>query len=161
MRNKKLQKIAAGISNLNARAGVSIVETVVAILILATIGGAITLLTVQVTEVNNCARLRNEAVKYAEEGLEEVRDFKTNNSWTLMQNKIGCFPDGNLAARGPTNCTGYAPGPPINGPGTSGFNRFVQLQTINSAEIGATSTVSLSAKCTPRSVEVRSYFYDY
>lgn len=141
------------------RKGVSIIETVIAVLILATIGGALMAVVVQVTSATNCARLRNQAAKYAEEALEQARDFKQNSPWTVFDAKKSppCWADGQLSTPAPGCSRGS--GAAIAG-ATPGFTRFVELTQV-SGGMRVRSVVSWTARCSSKDVEADTFLFQY
>lgn len=140
------------------RSGVSMIETVVAIFVLAVIGGALMMMMVHVGTAANCAKLRNEAAKYAEEALEQARDYKQNNGWLNFEAKhVSCWSDGTLTT--PSSCNSSS-AEPITTSSTQGFRRFVQL-LLTGGGIRVRSVVWWAQKCSPKDVEADTYFYQY
>ena len=113
--------------NWKRQAGMSLVEAIVALLILAVMGSSITLLLVQISSANNTAKLRNQASSYVDQALEKVRSFDQKNGWVNLSLKGSssgiCYVDGTLVSVGscipagsaPATC-GIAVGNPVSGP---------------------------------------------
>lgn len=64
---------------INFKKGTSLIETMVALMILAAISTAIISLTLQILAINYSAKLKNQATNRAEQNLETVRNFYQNS----------------------------------------------------------------------------------
>lgn len=64
---------------INFKKGTSLIETMVALMILAAISTAIISLTLQILAINYSAKLKNQATNYVEKNLETVRNFYQNS----------------------------------------------------------------------------------
>ncbi len=69
------------------RKGITLIETMVAFLILSLTGTAIVTLTLQVFTVTNSAKLRNQAVAFTERGLELTRNYYQAYGWVELSLK--------------------------------------------------------------------------
>jgi len=130
--------------------GISLIETVVALMILGVIGGALMGLTIQITSATNSAKAKSQAAIYAQEAIEQVKDVK-NQSWANVGSG-GCFADGTLVSFG--NCSA---GSPISG---MPFNRYVRI-TVSGMQAKVQSVVLWKEKGVQKSVEVDTFLYQY
>lgn len=132
------------------RQGISLIETVVALMILGVIGGALMGLTLQITSATNSAKAKGQAAIYAQEAIEQAKDTKNQDFSKLI---TGCYTDGNLTPGG--DC--------VSGTSITGtqFTRYVKV-TASETQTKVQAVVKWSEKGTlNRSVEVDTYFYQY
>lgn len=85
------------------------IETLIALLVLSVMGGAVVYILAQTTALNNQAKLRNQAQLLAEAAIEEVRNYYQVNYWLALKSKATtttppiCYSDGTLGSI--TSCT--------------------------------------------------------
>lgn len=115
--------------------GFSLVEAMVALMILSFISGAVVLMTLQVISVTNSSRLKNQATSFAEEILEQVHSYQLSNGWALLSTKgtynnapkTRCFSTvSNSAWTEIDPCPSDCAGTLISG---TGFYRYVSINT--------------------------------
>lgn len=147
--------------------GTSLIEALLALMLMAVTGAAVVLLLSQIASVNNSAKLRGQATSYTEQGLEQSRSFLQTYGWV------------NLAAKGNSSGLCYSDGTLVNGTscitgcGTGGtlisspvypasFTRSVKVTTnavLGSAAI--VSTVCWLEKGRWNKSEAVTYHYNY
>lgn len=150
------------------RLGVSLIETVVALMILGVIGGALLFLIAQVTATVNSANFKNQATTYAEEAVEQVRDFRNVNGFNGLVTAAGIcggqYDDGQLVncvtSASCTACPGGLTGCLIATATNYSFCRRVQL-TQNGSQVHVQSFVGWLEKGVTKNVQVDSYLYQY
>lgn len=149
------------------------VEAIIALLILASMGAVIILLMVQIASLNNAAKLRNQANSYVEQGMEQVRGFVQNNGWSLLAAKGSgsgtCYPDGTLSGAtvtciagglAKTTC-GVGNGAAIPAPlYPASYTRTVKV-TVSGSQAMITSTVCWLEKSLWNKTESVTYYYNY
>lgn len=141
--------------------GFSLIETMVAMTILATISVAIVSLVLSVISLSNFAKLKNQAVGLSEEGIEQARSYFQNNGFSqlnsLANNK--CYSDGTFQTQiNPCPDTASC----LQGIATSNplFYRSVWLtQSSNSVKVRSVVTWKDRNFC--QYTEVGTYFYSY
>lgn len=169
MHNKQsLQSLA---SPAGLKQGFSMIETMVALTILVIIGTAIISLTLTVISSNTTAKLRNQGLGFAEEGLEQVRNyFQTNGFQSLYGIANGtCYADGTLQT--PISPCPDDPGiPPLPTPpdclrgmatSNNSFYRAVRLTRAMDNSVVVRSVVTWNDRNACRYTEVGTYFYSY
>lgn len=152
--NKNLQK-----------SGFSMIEVLVALTIMVIFGSAIISLTLTSISENTSAKLINQGVGFAEEGIEQsINQFQGLGFQRMLDlSSTGgvCYPDGTLTSA--ISC-------PINPPNcqfgqqisSSPFYRYVKVITsISQASIQVQSVVTWSERGICRPTEVDTYFYAY
>jgi Tfp pilus assembly protein PilV len=132
------------------RRGISLIEVVVALFILGIIGGALVAISLQVASATNSAKLKNEAAAYAQEGIEQARNVKSQG-WANLS--PGCYSDGSFVSAG--DC--------VNGTaiGTTPFKRYVNVTAPTASSFKIASVVRWKEKGTQKNVEIDTYFYQY
>lgn len=148
------------------KSGISLIETLIALLILALMGAAITAISLQVTAVNNAAKLQNQATIYAEEALEQARAYRQANGWVALAEKgtpAGCYYytgtvfNSTSCISDPINCTGSM-GQLV--PGSTVHYRAVRFST-SGDRVTSESTVIWREKSACRKVTASTYFFNY
>ncbi|MBI3559112.1 prepilin-type N-terminal cleavage/methylation domain-containing protein [Candidatus Gottesmanbacteria bacterium] len=132
------------------RQGITIIETMIALFILALMGGAIITLTLQILAANNSAKIKNQKVALVQKLLEEVRGFYQNNSWlTLSQkNSASCYFDTNWITNACADCS------------TNTIGQSIQVTT-NASQVTVTATVTWSDRGQCRQTSETTYYYNY
>lgn len=142
--------------------GTSIVETLVALSILAIIGSAIVLLLVQISSTNNSAKIKNQAISYVDQAMEQVRGFVQLNGWVKLSTTIGCFSNGTLTTSTSCIVTGLAR---TTCPGSGAFisTPFYRSVKISKSgdQITVIGTVCWQDKGIWYKTENSTYYYDY
>jgi len=148
------------------------IETMVALTILVIIGTAIISLTLTVIASNTSAKLRNQGLGLAEEGLEQTRNYFQTNGFQTLNNQANnkCYPDGTtFVSTAQITCPSPDPAltpltPPNCRPGTvtgnSVFSRAVWLIQSGGA-IKARSLVFWTDRGACRYTEVGTFFYPF
>ncbi len=145
-------------------AGISLIETVIALLILSVIGVAIVGLTIQIGAASTSASLRSQAASYAEQALEQARGYYQANRFQSTLAKVcagGCYADGYLSSCGAaaascvSSCTtGYAIA-------ATPFYRSVQVSQVSSAQIRVSAKVAWMDRSKCQTIALDTYFYNY
>ena len=120
---------------MRSRRGVSLIEIMVALMILAVVGALIITLTLQILAATNSAKLRNKASSYAQQGLEQVRGYYQANGWASLASYTDTFSD------------------PV-------FTRAITL-TPNGNQVAVTVTITWTDKGENRNTSVSTYFFNY
>lgn len=142
---------------MGSKAGISIVETMIALLILGTIGGALLALNAQIQSASNSANFRSKAEVQAQKMLEQVRDQKNLGGGTAAL-KQGCWADGTF---GPTSiCNTINGGTALPSVGPK-FWGYVKVTNSGGGSAYVQSVVIWLQKGKRYSTEVDSYLYDY
>lgn len=133
------------------RRGITIIETMIALFILALMGGAIISLTLQILAANNSAKLKNQKVALVQQLLEQVRGFYQSSSWLgLSQKGSGggiCYSD----------VTSWTNGACISCPT---IGQSVQIKN-NGSQVTATATVTWSDRGNCLQTSETTYYYNY
>lgn len=141
--------------------GINLVETMVALMILSIIGGAVILLTLQVLSLNNSARLRSRATFYAEGSLEQARGYTQTNGWQALSNLASpggsCYID---AAAWTSGTCDDACSLPANIAGTI-FYRYIRLTKVGGSQVKVATLVSWREKGVCQKVQVDTAFFSY
>ncbi len=147
--------------------GMTIIEVIIAMAVLAVIGGALIGLVGQITSANNSAIQRNRAVGYAGQAVEQVRSFRITNSLgfsglasrgTPSGTCYGDVSDPNNPWPG-SSCTLACPGQtPIAG---TNFYHWVKITSTGSSKVEVLSTVLWIEKGTCKNTQIDDYLYDY
>lgn len=149
--------------------GFSLVETMVAMAILLIIGTAIVSLLLTMISANNSAKLRNQGIGLAEEGVEQIRSFFQINGFAVLNGLANnkCYSEGTV----PTPL-GSCPSDPALGnlqppnclsgavTSNSSFYRSIWLTQPGGA-VKVRSVVTWTDRNTCRYTEVDTYFYSY
>lgn len=64
--------------------GFSLVETLIAFMLLAVMGGAVVYILAQVTSLTKSADLKGQGTFFANQGIEAVRDYYQKNQWLAL-----------------------------------------------------------------------------
>lgn len=149
--------------------GTSIVEAMVALMVLAIVSSAVVLLTLSVLALNNSAKLKNQATAYAEQALEQVRGYYKTNGWSSLAQKGSgggrCYVDIASWLQPPNNpaCDTSCTNNDLLVTGGI-FYRYVFVTT-TSSQVKVTAVVSWldHGICTgaSKSTVVDTYFYNY
>lgn len=137
----------------------SLVETLVALLILSVMGAAIVAITLAVISVNNSAKHRNQAAALAEENLELVRSYYQSSDWESLDSRASgggsCYTNVTTWTAGSgclTNCS------LTNIPGTI-FYRYARLiSSGGSVKVESSVTWTERGKC--NKIQVDTAFFD-
>lgn len=143
----------------NGEGGFSMIETLVAMMILVIISSAIVAMILALVSANTSAKLRNQAVGYAEEGIEQVRNYFQANGWQSLNNQASnkCYTDGTLASQ--VACPASADC--VTGPiPSSVFFRYVWL-TQGASQVKVQSIVSWRDRSVCLNSEVDTIFFSY
>ncbi len=146
----------------NKKGGFSLIETMVAMAILASISVAIVSLVLSVLSLSSFAKLKNQAIGLSEEGVEQVRNYFQNNGFSqlnsLSNNK--CYSDGTLQI--PINPCPIDPPNCLQGVVTSNplFNRSLFLSQ-SSGSVKVRSIVTWIDRGACRYSELDTYFFSY
>lgn len=147
-------------------------EAIVALLVLAAMGAAIILLMVQISALNNSAKLRNQASAYSDQGLEQVRGYNQTNGWVSLSGKgtgAGrCYSDGTLATTtvciptglANTTCNTGAGAAILNPTYLASYTRSIKITSVGD-QVAVLSTVCWLEKTIWNKVETTTYFYNY
>lgn len=151
------------VQRLPRNAGLSLIETVVALLVLSVMGIAIVGLTVQINAATTSSALRNQASSYAEQALEQARGYYQVNRFQSTFAKVcstGCYADGLLSScGGASSCvSSCTTGSVISG---TPFRRSIQVTQVSSAQIRVTSKVSWTDRSQCQTITLDTYFYNY
>lgn len=143
-------------------AGLSLVETVIALLILTFVSTAVVLLTVQILSLTNSAKMKNQATTYAEQVLEQVRDFEVTYGWGGLAAKgpNGCYTDVVSWTAASGSCVTDCSNP--NLVVSSSDTRFFRYVTITAPAAGAikvSAVVTWKDKGVCRNTTIDTYFY--
>ena len=149
-----------------SKKGVSLVEALVGLAILGITGAAIVSLIVQTMSLSNSNRLRNQAILYAQQGVEQARSFDQTYGWGVLAakgNSSGvCYSDGTLVTT--TTCLiacGSAAGSAIANPVyPADFRQSVKVTTA-SDQVSVISSVCWQEKSVWYKEDVDTYFYNY
>lgn len=81
--------------------GMTLIETMIALMLMSVFSVAIVTMIVQVLSNSASAQLQNQAIALAEKNLEQVRTFYQSNGYVILAKvndacPSGCFLDGNL-----------------------------------------------------------------
>ncbi len=145
--------------------GISLIETMIALLVLSMAGAVIILLTIQILAANNNAKLRNRAAVLAEQSIEQVRDYYQNNKYASLAGNGSlagrCYRDGTLVGEIPCTPTGYLSCYPTSCVAVETFFRR-QVKLVNEgSRVKATVVIWWLDKGDQRDVTLETYFYNY
>ncbi len=115
---------------------------------------------------NQAARLRNQAAMYAEQSLEQVRNFyqTNNNSWVTLSGKssspssCGCYTDGTLTTT--AGCELCDPSACPLPPADVIHQKFVKVTTSGN-QVKIFSIVRWREKGSCQKTVASTYYYDY
>lgn len=142
----------------HSRSGISIIETVVALLILAAIGGALMALNVQIQSVANSAKFKNVAEVQAQKMIELARNKKNVGGVSALG--VGCFKedlDSVLASVETCDCEDLA----VRSVDLEkGFKTCVRISGTGAGR-QIQAYVFWTEKSKERKTEVDTYLYDY
>ena len=147
------------------RSGMTMVETIVALGILAVVGATIVAILTVVLSLGTTAMLRNRAVGYGEANLERVRGYFQTYLWAGLADKAqggSCYGDGTLAGQ-LAGCPGTAVPPGcVLGQAISGtsFSGYVRL-TRNGDSIFVQIFTGWPDKGTCENLEMDTYYFNY
>lgn len=148
--------------------GITLIETMVAVFILSLTGTLIVALTLQVVTITNSAKLRNQAVTFAERGLEASRSYYQTSGWLAMSS-LGsasgtCYDvNGNWSnANCDDTCKDVASGgsPSVN---DSSFHfGYIKLTTdVAAGKIEVKSGVNWHDRDACKNLNLITYYYNY
>lgn len=145
--------------------GMSLIETMIALLVLSVIGTAVGAIITQAAAANNTARMRHQAIASSEEGLEQTRNFYQINGWIGLAGKGNstgiCYGNGQLITT--TGC--ILPPPDTSGCGADGavlgnHRRSVKIITSGN-QVKVSSVVSWQDKQQCSKTVAETYFFNY
>lgn len=153
-------------------AGISMIEAVVAIAILAVVSSAIILVTLSILSLAFSSRLKNQAVTYSQQLLEQTRDFYQSSGWAALygkarNNQTVCYVDAvswsspNQGVSCDTLCQQSASSN-LWIAGQSIFYRYLALsvpQPNQSVKVSAVTVWKEKGGC--RNVQVDTYYFSY
>lgn len=154
--------------------GTSLVETMVAFLILSAIGVAVIRLTIQILALNTTAKLNNQGTSYAEEAVEQGRNFYQTSGYPALAALApvspayysdGTFSPGKIIIVPPGRCN-ITDCPQLNTTtgvqiGTTGFFRCVILNPPSSGTMKTQVVVSWLDRSVCKQTELDTYFSRY
>lgn len=145
--------------------GFSLVETLVAVAILGVMGTAVITITLQILAANNTARLKNQGISYAEEALEQARNYYQANGYSGLTLLSGTnFRDGNFTSLAtscsPSTCAA-SNSPTGNLISGTQFYRcvIIQFPVANQAKVQSITNWLDRGRC--QQTEIDTYFANY
>jgi type II secretory pathway pseudopilin PulG len=151
--------------------GFSLIESLIAFMLLGVIGGAVVYILAQVVSVTKAADLKAQGASYANQGTEAVRDYYQVNRWLALSGRdpnggsATCYNNTSLSDPSSpckadyTACTGSLACESLTG----GFYRQISVLT----EIGTPSKVTVTVnvywleKGKKQSTKVDAVFFNY
>lgn len=142
------------------RDGLSLVETVIALLILTFVSTAILLLTIQILSLTNLAKQKNKATTYAEQILEQVRDYEVTSGFGSL--KMGCYTDVVTNNWGQTPFATCLPDCSNANLFISPENKFYRYVTVTPSGTGVkvSAVVAWKDKNTCKNTIIDTYYYN-
>ena len=138
--------------------GISIVETVIALTIVAAIGGALMALNAQIQSVANSAKFKTIAESQVQRMQEKVRNAK-NTGGGISSLGNGCYDsDLNLQTSPTCSCVNAFAMPSYSGIGK--YQAAIKISDASNGKLIKTY-VSWREKSKPNCLEVDSYLYDF
>ncbi len=146
------------------------IETMVALMILVIIASAIIALILAVTSANNSAKLKNQAIGFGEEAIEQTRSLYQTVGFAQLYSKGSggsgsCYQDGNLSTTALLPCPPVNPLPPncVSGVpvGLGTFSRYMQVIQVSSSQVKIAVIVSWPDKSKCQTNEIDTIFYSY
>lgn len=139
--------------------GITLIETMIAVFILSLTGTLIVALTLQILTITNSAKLRNQAVTFAQRGLEASRSYYQQYAWLDLSTKgnpATCYdPNGNWAV---SLCADDCNDTLVS---DSTFHHgYIKLTTTGS-KIEVKSSVSWLDRGNCRNLNFVTYYYNY
>lgn len=150
------------IVSLHHKQGFTLIETLMALMLLGIVGAAIVGLTLQTFSLGNITRLRSQGTSYAEEAVEQVRDYSQSYGWKALSNKGSlagkCYSDGQLGTL-LGNCLVDCTVNQVSGSTTHW--RVVKVATDNTSKVTVTAMVAWKEKdiCRPNTLTTNIYNY--
>lgn len=158
--------------------GFSLIETLIAFMLVGIMGGAVVYLLAQVVSVTRSADLKGQATSFANQGIEAVRDYYQTNQWLTLAGKDTITTDSNFTCYKSIDFSGAAllgtstepvcgafdstKSETINGSGGGVFYRQVGVRTTPaSAKAEVSVVVYFFDKGQQKNVKVGSIFYNY
>jgi type II secretory pathway pseudopilin PulG len=151
--------------------GFSLIESLIAFMLLGVIGGAVVYILAQVVSVTRSADLKGQATSYANQGIEAVRDYYQINRWLSLAGRdvnggsATCYNTVGLVDPPPPCKTDYAGCSSSTACEslTGGFYRQFSVLTDLTAPSKVTVTVNVywSEKGKKQSTKVDAAFYNY
>lgn len=144
--------------------GFSLIEAMVALMILSVVSGAVVLMTLQILSLTYSSRLKNQSTTYAEEMIEKVRDAYQSYGYAAVSTRSSpsgtCYSsvDGNPMSWSSVAC----PATDCSGAQISATNfyRYVNLKLVSSS-VNVSSVVTWFDKVSCKREQVDTYFYNY
>lgn len=140
--------------------GVSLVETIIALVILSTIGVALMALNVQIQSATNSSRSKSFAESQAQKMIEQARNQRKINGGVAGL-PDGCYADGNMTP-GSGSCVCGTTGA-MGGDALPGFPQFKTYVKISTLGAGKEITANVGWKDKSRNVctKIITVLYDY
>lgn len=99
MLNKIKKSLPALLRAKRCRRGFTLIEAMLALMILAVVSTVIISLSLQVTSLVNSTKLKNQKIALSQQMLEQVRGYYQQNGWAMLVTKAPsptCYTDGTL-----------------------------------------------------------------
>ncbi len=154
--------------------GVSMIEAMVGMLILSVISAAVITLVLSVMSLTNSSRLKNQSTVYAEQLIEQTRDYFQNYGWSRLsdfgKNAPRCFislwTEPYPYPGGGQTCDNDRQNPQCNLvetalTGVPNFYRYLIVTTSGTSSVQVFSVVTWRDKGTCKKTQVDTYFYNY
>ncbi len=152
--------------------GMTLIEAILALMILAIVATAIVGLLTQIMSLTNSARLRNMATGFVEQNLERVRGYYQTNLWVGLASKAnsgacGCWSSGDLGSAtclAGADCLSSAISLcPAAGSPVSGAPGMIQnvILTVTGPQIKVESFAAWQDKQLCEKVSSVTYYYNY
>lgn len=153
--------------------GTTLIETVLALAVLAVVTIAVVSLLTQIASVTNSAKQRSKAVSFMEQNLEKVRGYYQEKGWVGLATinsgppacPNGCYADGSLV-----QCQSLIPGSPTcitdTSSCTNGYNVADNIYqdvviTPSADKVQVESFVAWMDKDKCQRVNTKTYYYNY
>ncbi len=146
--------------------GLSLVEALVALMILTIVSTGIVLMSLQILALSYSSKLKNQSVSFAEDMIEQVRNFYQVNSWGALSNygKNGTQCYINLSWNPPSagSCVSDCSNNALLIPGQSTFYRYLQLTTTGTTSILVSVVVTWKDRGVCKlPTRIDTYYYNY
>lgn len=141
----------------------TLIETILALLVLAAVTSAVILLLTQIMALTTSARLRNTATAMAEQNLEKIRSFYQVNFWMNLANKGSSGGTCYIDTAGILNLdTGATCVTDCSSLGSNGFRQNVKLTTDSGlSRVQVDSSVWWQDKGACQHLTSTTYYFNY
>lgn len=156
------------------KSGMSMIEAVIGLLILSLVSVAVTTLILSVLSLTNSSRLKNQSTTYAEQFIEQVRDYFQADGWSRLsdfgKNAPRCFislwTEPYPYPGGGQTCENDRQNPQCNLAetaltGVPNFYRYLIVTTSGTSFVQVFSVVTWRDKGICKKTQVDTYFYNY